>query len=57
MRLYVNANEVADLKRAILHEACNTTNAETVGRLTSLYERIELCEKLQKNLKKANGGS
>lgn len=53
MRLFVNKREVPLLKRALLAYSKRTTLDENALTVLALLERVELCEKLQDNEKKA----
>ena len=53
MRLYVNANEVPFLKDALHKVIADSHEPIEVDRLSDLLERVELCEELQKNVKRS----
>ena len=56
MRLYVNENEIETLKLA-LNRVISSPLPEHTAKAKSLLERVELCEMLQKNCKRAKEGS
>ena len=53
MRLYVNPGEVPLLKEAFAKEIRQTSNANKRELLGELLGRVELCEKLQNNIKRS----
>lgn len=56
MRLYVNENEIDTLKRALTTQMdMRNVSREEWDKLNALHERVELCEKLQHNVKRAGG--
>jgi len=58
MRLYVNENEIDALKTAIINRAERIETPLTEReKLTALYQRVELCEQLQHNVKRAGGSN
>lgn len=59
MRLYVNENEIETLKLALttLNRVIPPPTPEHIAKATSLLERVELCEMLQKNCRRAKEGS
>ena len=53
MRLYINTKEIPTLKKALRSVTrCELTDEEE-QQIFSLYERVELCESLQNNVKKS----
>ena len=51
MRLYVNENEIATLKRALKRLACQEgIGSDDTCKAIDLYNRVELCEALQHNI-------
>lgn len=55
MRLYVNKKEIDVLKAALKRFACSEPiGSENTIRAITLFDRVELCEKLQDNVKKAS---
>ena len=56
MRLYVNENEIATLKRALKRLACNEPiGSNDTKKAILLFERVELCEQLQNNHRRSGG--
>ena len=56
MRLYVNDNEIETLKRALRHLISDQPfQCDEHIKANQLYERVELCEKLQKNCRRSRG--
>ena len=53
MRLYVNKKETPLLKRALRNYMKRTQKLENRERVACLLERVELCENLQDNKKRA----
>lgn len=53
MRLYVNPGEVPLLKEALAKEIRQSSNANKRELLGELLGRVELCEKLQNNIKRS----
>lgn len=53
MRLYVNENEIDVLKLALDEAIKHHTTPIIVDRLSDLRERVELCDQLQHNERKA----
>ena len=49
MRLYVNAKEVPYLKNALRNAIAQSESVVVKEQLTNLFERVALCEALQKS--------
>lgn len=58
MRLYVNENEIGMLKRALKRLACTEpVGCDDTVKAIQLFERVELCEQLQHNVKRSGGSN
>lgn len=53
MRLFVNTKEVPFLKNALRNALNQSASSEVISNLEELLERVELCERLQNNERRA----
>lgn len=53
MRLYVDTNDIPILKDALLDAIVQAIQPKVLDRLCVLFERVELCEQLQNNMKRS----